>query len=555
MSLPKDALQRTLFDTPVVVDNLFDAADRYRLFRTQITPVLWQLREHLGALYCDNNGRAAIEPVIMAGVTVLQYLENVPDRRAVELVRMHLGWKYALEVPLDFAGFHPTSLVTFRERLVAKGQEGLVFDAVVVALQTAGLIKRRNKQRLDSTHILGNVARMSRLEVVRETVRMAVELLATAHGPRPHNWAMVRERYCETEVDWRCQDKEKLKKKIQQAGEDCQAVLHCLEGHVTLRKHPHTATVRRVLHEQFDLTTERLAQKKKEGAGALKNPHDPEAQWSAKDTKKETQWVGYKAQVAETVSVQPGANNKGEPTTNFIVDITTTEAIASDKDGMQRSLQAQAARGLEYPTEHFVDGAYVSGETLAQAQERGAELMGPMQAGPQRAMGIYPTEAFDVDIARRTATCPAGNTSTEFGPIQDAYQGCSYYRIQWGRQCDTCAQQAQCTTSGARRRVLCVGLRHDLTQARRREMLTPAFKERMHQRNAIEGTISELTRNGMRRTRYRGLAKTRLANYFHGVACNIRRWLRLLAWASVPKSRNVKTRGFFSGMAGAAAAI
>ncbi|MCX7001732.1 MAG: transposase [bacterium] len=77
----------------------------------------------------------------------------------------------------------------------------------------------------------------------------------------------------------------------------------------------------------------------------------------------------------------------------------------------------------------------------------------------------------------------------------------------------------------------------------------------MHQRNAIEGTISELTRNGMRRTRYRGLAKTRLANYFHGVACNIRRWLRLLAWVSVPKSGNVKTRGFFSGMAGAAAAV
>jgi hypothetical protein len=51
-----------------------------------------------------------------------------------------------------------------------------------------------------------------------------------------------------------------------------------------------------------------------------------------------------------------------------------------------------------------------------------------------------------------------------------------------------------------------------------------------------------------------GLAKTKLANYFHGTACNIRRWLRLLAWASVPGNGGAKTRGFFSEMAGAAAA-
>lgn len=53
----------------------------------------------------------------------------------------------------------------------------------------------------------------------------------------------------------------------------------------------------------------------------------------------------------------------------------------------------------------------------------------------------------------------------------------------------------------------------------------------MRQRNAIEGTISELVRGyGMRRTRYRGLAKTRLANYFIGAACNVHRWLRLMTW-------------------------
>jgi len=52
----------------------------------------------------------------------------------------------------------------------------------------------------------------------------------------------------------------------------------------------------------------------------------------------------------------------------------------------------------------------------------------------------------------------------------------------------------------------------------------------MHRRNAIEGTVSEFTRASGRRSRYRGLAKTTLANYFQGAAVNINRWVRLAQW-------------------------
>jgi transposase len=68
-------------------------------------------------------------------------------------------------------------------------------------------------------------------------------------------------------------------------------------------------------------------------------------------------------------------------------------------------------------------------------------------------------------------------------------------------------------------------------QARRREMKTEAFREKMKRRSAIEGTHSELVRaHGARRARYRGLAKVRLQNYFIGAACNVKRWLRRVAW-------------------------
>ena len=137
---------------------------------------------------------------------------------------------------------------------------------------------------------------------------------------------------------------------------------------------------------------------------------------------------------------------------------------------------------------------------------------------------------FDIDIDSRSALCPAGKTSKHCSLIKDSYQGTSYYRFEWGSHCDTCELQKSCTSGKSGRRIVCVGIHHDLLQKRRREMKNEDFQKRMQQRNGIEGTISELIRLGLRRTRYRGLAKTTLANYFIGAACNAKRWIRLLAW-------------------------
>ena len=89
----------------------------------------------------------------------------------------------------------------------------------------------------------------------------------------------------------------------------------------------------------------------------------------------------------------------------------------------------------------------------------------------------------------------------------------------------------QCVPEGQKHRTLVVGQYHTPLQARRQEMKTAEFRQLMKQRNAIEGTHSELTRgHGLRRARYRGLRKVTLQNYLIGAACNIKRWIRRLQW-------------------------
>ena len=100
MSIPKQDHQATFYDASFLAYDLFDKNDRYDVFRKRVFPALQAVREDLCQLYCLDNGRPGVEPVVMAGVTLLQFMETVPDRKAVENVRLHLGWKHALNIRL-----------------------------------------------------------------------------------------------------------------------------------------------------------------------------------------------------------------------------------------------------------------------------------------------------------------------------------------------------------------------------------------------------------------------------------------------------------------------
>ena len=153
MSLPQFSAQAQLFSTAALTGKLFGPADRYRLMAQKIYPVLVKARAELEPCYCANNGRVAIEPVVLLGVSLLQYLEDVPDRQAVEMLRYHAGWNLALNCQLGEQQFHPTSLVHFRQRLLEKDLSAVAFEAVLDALAEAGLIQRKSRQRLDSTQM------------------------------------------------------------------------------------------------------------------------------------------------------------------------------------------------------------------------------------------------------------------------------------------------------------------------------------------------------------------------------------------------------------------
>jgi|SRR6202451_4215206 len=102
MSRPQFDVQGSLFESlGAIASELFSDNDKYKRFAQKVWPVLAQSREQLLECYQADNGRPGVEPVVLLGVMIFQFLERVPDRQAVEMVKYHLGWKLALNLKLS----------------------------------------------------------------------------------------------------------------------------------------------------------------------------------------------------------------------------------------------------------------------------------------------------------------------------------------------------------------------------------------------------------------------------------------------------------------------
>ena len=93
-------------------------------------------------------------------------------------MRGRIDWKYALALELTDPGFDASILREFRTRLLHGEAEHLLLETLLTLLHERGLRKARGTQRTDSTHVLAAIRTLNRLELVGETMRVALNRLA-----------------------------------------------------------------------------------------------------------------------------------------------------------------------------------------------------------------------------------------------------------------------------------------------------------------------------------------------------------------------------------------
>ena len=161
--------QKLLFSADRIMDDFLRSDDICFTIQKEIAPLI--KISDFEEMY-QEGGRPPISPRILILVLIMQYIERLSDRAAAANLRYRLDWKIAFSLELDFAGIHPTTLVYFRDRLLASNRASYAFDVVLGHLSNVGLVKKNAKQRIDSTHVIGLVRELSRIELLHETLRV-----------------------------------------------------------------------------------------------------------------------------------------------------------------------------------------------------------------------------------------------------------------------------------------------------------------------------------------------------------------------------------------------
>jgi transposase len=508
--------------------------------------VYMQMRDVLGAIYDDASlrslfavrGRPAESPWRLALVTVMQFAEGLSDRQTAEAVRARIDWKYALGLELTDPGFDFSVLSEFRGRLIDGAAELHLLDALLTACKSRGYLKLRGRQRTDSTHVLGVLRVLSRLEQVAETLRAALNAVAAEAPDWLRSVASPEwfDRYSRRVEEYRLpRGHEARQEYAALVGTDGMRLLEAIDGPAappTLRLLPAVEVLRRTWVQQYVTLAGVLQLREPKNmppaSAQVESPYETEARYG---TKRDRSWIGYKVHLSESCD---------DDRPHLLTHVETTLAPASDVEQLAAIHDGLAARDL-LPGEHLVDAGYVRGQNLvASQQQHRVDLVGPIYEDRQwqaRAKQGFDAAQFQVDWEARRATCPQGKLSVRWCET-DTARGRTMVSISFAAaDCMACPTRALCTRAktGARNITLQSRPEHEAIQAARQRQQTAEFAAQYAPRAGIEGTLSQGIRAfGLRKARYRGLAKTHLQHVATATAINL---VRLADWLDqVPRA-------------------
>jgi transposase len=476
--------------------------------------------DDLQEMYCADNGRPSLPPSLMSGVLLLQFYNDVSDGEAVERTKYDLRWKVALDLPLDFAGFDPSSLSVYRKRLVENGQERYAFERFIQVGREAGFIPDKVTLLTDTTQIKGAGAVQDTYALVRKGMRKLLRALGyhlpgQRRGLCPQVRALV-ETYVDqdrkAEIDW--SDPQARAAQLKVLVEDAETVLDLAAQQAD------DAEVRqigwlltKILGDDI-VTDERGHPQIGEGTAPdrIISMTDTEMRHGRKSASR--RFNGFKASVSTELSSE------------LILDIADVPATGSDGAHLIPTIERVEAHAGVTVERVIADGAYGSGDNRAACAnfpDHPIDLVAPVSQPHDPEVH---KSAFQIDLEARTATCPQGHTVT--GKPRRDKQGNPILAFTFARaDCEACPLFERCVRSkSAGRTVRTHAHEAHLQQARQRQQ-TQTFKALYRLRGQVERKQSELVSHGLRETRYLGEKKRQLQRLWLGAAVNLKRLFKL----------------------------
>jgi len=476
--------------------------------------------EDLEEMYDVSNGRPSIPPSLLSGVLLLQFHDDVSDTEAVQRLQFDLRWQVALDLPTNYAGFDPSSLSYFRQRLIEHEKERYAFDRFVAVGRAAGFIADRVTLLTDTTPVKGAGAVQDTYTLLRKGIRKLLKQIGYTGSRKRQGLSSATQRLVTTylerdrkaNIDW--SNPTQRATQLQILVQDAEAVLELAQAQSDNADVRATGwLLTKIMGD--DLTQDDQGQAQIAQGTApdrIISITDPEMRHGRKSSA--VRFNGFKAAVSTELSSE------------LILDIADMSASRGDGQELGSIVTRVEENAGVTVAEVIGDGAYGSGENRAACA---AHLPDPVELVSPLAVPNDPAvdkSAFQIDLQAQTATCPQGYTvNAHAGPSSN---GLPTWRFTFPRVlCATCPLFERCVKSKTAGRTVATHPHEVLLQAARAQQQTDEFKTRYRQRCPIERKQAELVQHGLRNTRFLGDPKRQLQRLWIGAAVNLKRLFRL----------------------------
>jgi hypothetical protein len=488
-------------------------------------------------------GRRSVPPRIVATVMVLQRLQGLSDREAVEAFSFDARWKYACGgLAFDYPGFSHTVLVDMRARLAASARPERIFAVTMEAARQAGLVGVRRV--LDSTPLYDAVATMDTVTLLGAAIRGLLKVAEEGLAAELRGVLAGADDYAglaKPQIDW--DDQAARAALVDARARDAHAVLGVLQGR------PLPAAVAQAARllgaivgqdlEQGDDGSFRIA--RKVAADRVISVVDPDARHGHKSSARG--FDGYQGHASvdpdsELVTATTAtAGNLGDAAAAPQLLAELIDQVDGDRPTPTTASEAGGGRPAPTPTV-YGDSAYGTGPLLASLHTAGIDPRVKIQA-PVAPKGHFTKDQFQLDLALGTVTCPAKRTAPIVYNADPRHR--HHGQASFGPACAACSLRGQCTSAQAGRTVTITADEHELAAARARQADPVRAADYRSTRPKVERKLAHLVRrrHGGRRVRVRGLARVAADFSLLAAAVNLARlgvlglhWTPADGWAA-----------------------
>ena len=453
-------------------------------------------------LFPSGRGRPSQPADVIASVLVLQSLEGLSDREAVQALATDLRWKVACGLSITDPGFHPTTLTQWRNRLRRSDRPERIFDAVRDVIASTNVLANKHRRALDSTLLDDAVATQDTVTQLVSMIRRVRKVIPAAAAAE-----VVGDDYDQASGKPACawNDPAARDALVTRLVNDALAVLAGVDGiELDNAQQQLVALLALVAGQDVEPGDEDGTWKieRKVAKHRVISTVDPETRHMHKS--RSSYRDGYKAHIAV------------EPDTGLITACDLTPANEGDGPTGIKLLDGEP-EGLDV----LADSAYGSGDSLAAlADAKHRPLIKPWPTARNSKLGEdqFNRDDFGVDYTARTVTCPNGITThiTATGIAT------------FGAKCRDCPLRTRCTSAvGGKTFLVSANDEHLAANRATWRSDTDLITDYRQHRPMVERTIAWLVTNGHRRCRHRGVDRNRIAFSTRAAVVNLKRLINL----------------------------